>query len=230
MRKFVACVFIICVYAIAAAGAAWGAETATPAKPVASLPMLAGTVVPDGNLNEPMWAKAFTVQIPRRYGEATLSAANDATGQAKLFWNNEGLHVSVNVNDRKMSFAKANEDIESNDSVEICLDLLWVRVGLTADNKVQTKVTHLGNWLPLPDSDVKAGVRKTSSGYTVEVVITNSAVKAVLGKELAQGQQIRIAAGINNRYSAKDVANNGRYYPSMYSWNNVESFALVELK
>jgi len=158
MRRNAIFVLTVCICIAVIAAVVSAAETTAPPKPVASIPMLDGGVTVDGNITEPMWSKALVVAIPRRYDEKVPSSANDVTGEGRLFWNSEGLHLSIKVTDKKLNLVKPGEDMTEYDSVEFWLDKLWLVAALPTNGGAQFTTVNHNDWHPAPAGSVKVMV------------------------------------------------------------------------
>jgi len=162
--------------------------------------------------------------------EKSPGSTNDVSGEARVFWNDDGVYVAINVTDRKQFFVPEDERLDEYDSVELWLGKLWITAGLNANNEAQARVINLVDMIPLPDGAVRVGASKSSTAYVIEIAIAKDYVQLFKGESLQQGSELEMAFGINNRYNKDDKANSSHYYPFMYFWNANESYALVELQ
>lgn len=230
MRSRVLTVFVICTLAAFLAVGAEAAELPKPKPVTISIPRVDAAITLDGNLGEAAWASAYRTNIPRRLLEQALSGTNEVSGEGRVFWNDEGLYVGIRVNDRRQFFAGDDNALREYDSVEVWLDTLWVQAGLTSKGQVRVTAVDMA-FASLLGDEVTAAASRTSTGYTVELRISNAAAKAILGNELQPGSIIRLAFGISNRYKADEAAKARHYFPDRYTWNNPsESFAVATLK
>jgi hypothetical protein len=230
MRSRVLTVLIIGMLAAFLAVGAEAAELPKPEPVTISVPKVEAAITLDGNLGEAAWASAYRTNIPRRLLDDALSGTNEVSGEGRVFWNDDGLYFGIKVNDRRQYFVGDDGALREYDSVEVWLEKLWIQAGFTSKGQVKATVVDMG-FTSLLEDEVTVAATKTSTGYTVEVHISNVAAKAILGQELRQGGVVRLAFGINNRYKADEAAKARHYFPDRYTWNNQsESFAVATLK
>jgi uncharacterized protein YcfL len=221
----------VCLVALASVSShTEAAANLDPPPVIIEIPKLDGAVTIDGNMGEAVWSQARRIVIPRALLEVAPARANDVSGEARLFWNDNGLYIAFKVDDRKLVLAGEDDSLREYDAVQFWFDRLWIQVGLTSGGGSRCTVTNLGKYVPLIDTYIQAAASRITSGYTAEIFVPNSVAKSYLGASLQNGNQIRIAFGINNRYLNDRAGHVGHSFPNRYGFNTRESFAIGTLQ
>jgi hypothetical protein len=156
------------------------------------------SILVDGNLNEPAWAKApvlgdFIQFAPERGRPASL----DTT--ARILYDGVFLYIGFLCRDPEperiaSSQSKRDSDLQVDDAVAVCLDTFFDRRncyyfmtnlqgaqfdGRIVDNGLNTDLTWDGVW--------KSAARRTAEGWSAELAIALSSLKYKPGGDITWG-------------------------------------------